>query len=91
MYPRQRINARPARSFWVSAANFYVLAAAVALAAFFLAMWMLHDGGDDQPWVPAGIAASAVLIGKSPVTRFCGTATRPELAATGIWLPTERK
>jgi len=63
MYPRQRINARPARSFWVSAANFYVLAAAVALAAFFLAMWMLHDGGDDQPWVPAGIAASAVLIG----------------------------
>jgi hypothetical protein len=63
MHPRYRINPKQTRSFWLSAANFYVLAAAIAMAAFFLALWLLHDGSGEQPWVPAGIAASAVLVG----------------------------
>lgn len=63
MHPRYRINLKHAGSFWLSAANFYVLAAAVAIAAFFLALWLLHDGSGEQPWMPAGIAASAVLVG----------------------------
>jgi hypothetical protein len=63
MHPRYPINPKRPKSFWLSAANFYVLAAAVAIAAFFLALWLLHDGSAERPWVPAGIAASAVLIG----------------------------
>jgi hypothetical protein len=38
------------------------LAAAVAIASFFLVWGILHDG-DDAPWVPAGIGASLILIG----------------------------
>ncbi len=37
-----------------------VVAAAIAL--FFALWWMLIVGGDEAPWVPAGLAASVVLL-----------------------------
>lgn len=50
------------RPFWLPASNFYILAAAVAIATFFLVWGILHDGADHTPWVPAGISASVVLV-----------------------------
>ena len=60
------IKTRPARArrpFWLPASNFYILAAAVAIASFFLIWGILHDGEDQAPWIPAGIGASLILIG----------------------------
>src|SRR5262249_34615984 len=49
------------RPLWLPASGFYVLAAALALAVFFFAWWMLQQGGDETPWIPAGLAASVIL------------------------------
>ena len=40
------------------------LAAAIVIAAglFFALWWMLVRGGDEAPWLPAGLAASVVLL-----------------------------
>lgn len=35
---------------------------AVAAALFFLLWFMLHNNGDEAPWVPAGLAASVVML-----------------------------
>jgi hypothetical protein len=41
----------------------YMLGAGAAAAAlFFLLWWMLHSSGDEAPWVPAGLAASVVML-----------------------------
>jgi hypothetical protein len=39
-----------------------VAAGAAAAGLFFLLWWMLHDSGDEAPWVPAGLAASVVML-----------------------------
>jgi tetratricopeptide (TPR) repeat protein len=39
-----------------------ILAGAIAVALFFALWWMLVSGGDEAPWVPAGLAASVVLL-----------------------------
>lgn len=45
----------------LSASSYYVMAAAIS-AAFFFLMWdILNDGRNETPWVPAGIAASVLL------------------------------
>lgn len=54
---------RHRRPFWLPASNYYVLAIAIAAAAFFLIWGVLHDGGDEVPWVTAGIAACVILAG----------------------------
>jgi hypothetical protein len=51
------------RPFWLPASNYYILAAAVAIAFFFLVWGVLHEGEDQAPWVPAGFGASLILIG----------------------------
>jgi tetratricopeptide (TPR) repeat protein len=33
-----------------------------AIALFFALWWMLVSGGDEAPWIPAGLAASVVLL-----------------------------
>lgn len=59
---RRRIQSmQRARSFWLSASNYYMLTAAIALAAFFLVMGVLREEGD-EPIIPAGIASSVVLL-----------------------------
>lgn len=41
----------------------YLLGAFVVAIALFLALWwMLVSGGDEAPWIPAGLAASVVLL-----------------------------
>jgi hypothetical protein len=51
------------RPFWLPASNYYVLSAALSTAFFFLMWGILHDAGDETPWITAGIAASIVLAG----------------------------
>ena len=41
----------------------YLMAAVItAVALFFVLWWMLVSGGDEAPWLPAGLAASVVLL-----------------------------
>lgn len=54
---------RSRRPFWLPASNFYILAAALAIASFFLIWGILHDGADQAPWIPAGFGASLILMG----------------------------
>ena len=54
---------RSRRPFWLPASNYYVLAVAVSAAFFFLVWGVLHDEGDDMPWVTAGIGSSMLLGG----------------------------
>ncbi len=51
------------RPFWLPASNYYILAAAVAIAFFFLIWGILHEGDEETPWIPAGIGASVILAG----------------------------
>lgn len=51
------------RPFWLPASNFYILAAATAIAFFFFIWWILHEGGEEIPYIPAGIGASIILGG----------------------------
>ncbi|MGE3466142.1 MAG: hypothetical protein AB7J13_04355 [Pyrinomonadaceae bacterium] len=51
------------RPFWLPASNYYVMAAAVSAAFFFIVWGLLHDIGDEAPWVTAGISASMLLCG----------------------------
>jgi len=53
---------RPSRAKIPSSTG-YLLGAFVAAIALFLALWwMLISGGDEAPWIPAGLAASVVLL-----------------------------
>ena len=45
-----------------SSAGYLVAAIVIAVGLFFLLWWMLVRGGDDAPWLPAGLAASVVLL-----------------------------
>ncbi|MBC8031276.1 MAG: hypothetical protein H7Z16_14275 [Pyrinomonadaceae bacterium] len=45
-----------------SSAGYLVGAFVAALALFFALWWMLVSGGDEAPWIPAGLAASVVLL-----------------------------
>lgn len=45
-----------------SSAGYLIAAVLAALALFFVLWWMLVSGGDEAPWLPAGLAASVVLL-----------------------------
>jgi hypothetical protein len=45
-----------------SSAGYLVLAVVSAVGLFFLIWWMLVRSGDEAPWLPAGLAASVVLL-----------------------------
>jgi hypothetical protein len=60
---------RHRRPFWLPASNFYVLAASISIAFFFLVWGILAEGrADETPWVPAGIGA-AIILGGAVVVR----------------------
>lgn len=42
--------------------GYMATAGATAAALFFTLWWMLHTSGDEAPWVPAGLAASVVML-----------------------------
>ncbi len=48
---------------WLPASNYYVLTAAAAIAFFFIAWGILHDAGEETPWISAGVGASIILAG----------------------------
>lgn len=54
---------RGRRPFWLPASNYYVLSVAISAAFFFLLWGILHDSGEETPWVTAGISASLLLCG----------------------------
>jgi len=45
-----------------STAGYMVAAGVTACALFFVLWWMLQTSGDETPWVPAGLAASVVML-----------------------------
>ncbi len=45
-----------------SSAGYLLGAFVAAIALFFALWWMLVSGGDEAPWIPAGLAASVVLL-----------------------------
>ncbi len=51
------------RPIVMPASNYYVLAAAIAVAFFFVVWGILHDSGDEMPWITAGISSSVILGG----------------------------
>ncbi len=78
-YPIQKFSAknqgrflvRPLRRlFWLTASNYYVLAAAAAIAFFFLVWGIFHDGDGETLLMAAGIGASLVLGGAVVVREF---------------------
>lgn len=54
--------------FWLAGPNYYVFAAAVSIAFFFVAWGILRDEEDQMPWITAGIGAS-ILLGGAAVLR----------------------
>ncbi|MDQ5845154.1 MAG: hypothetical protein M3539_07645 [Acidobacteriota bacterium] len=53
---------RPSRARMPSSAGYLIGAFVAALALFAALWWMLVSGGDESPWIPAGLAASVVLL-----------------------------
>jgi tetratricopeptide (TPR) repeat protein len=53
---------RFSRSKMPSSAGYMLAALITAVALFFMLWWMLVSGGDEAPWLPAGLAASVVLL-----------------------------
>jgi len=45
-----------------SSFGYMFAAVTIAVALFFALWWMLVSGGDEAPWLPAGLAASVVLL-----------------------------
>lgn len=45
-----------------SASGYMLASGATAAALFFILWWMLNSSGDESPWVPAGLAASVVML-----------------------------
>jgi hypothetical protein len=60
---RHTVQAIVRRPFWMPASNYYVLAVAVATAFFFLTWGILHEEGEEMPWISSGVGASVILGG----------------------------
>ncbi|HEY0049976.1 MAG TPA: hypothetical protein VGB68_11850 [Pyrinomonadaceae bacterium] len=57
------------RPFWLPAPAYYILAAAISAAVFFLVWGILHEG-EEMPWIPAGILASFSIATAVVVREF---------------------
>src|SRR6185503_11386785 len=53
---------RASRSRMPSSVGYMFAAIAAASLLFFALWWMLFTGGDEAPWISAGLAASLVLL-----------------------------
>ena len=51
-----------ARARMPSASGYMLASGSTAAALFFILWWMLNSSGDEAPWVPAGLAASVVML-----------------------------
>jgi hypothetical protein len=75
------VNTKTRRPFWLPASNYYVLALAVAAVFFFLVWGVLHDGGEETPWITAGVGASILMIGAVLLREVIFRRARARLAA----------
>ncbi len=62
MHSSGEMRRRASRARVPSSVGYLLGAFAAAMALFFVLWWMLVSGGDEAPWVPAGLAASVVLL-----------------------------
>jgi hypothetical protein len=60
---RRQIHYNYRRPFWFPASSYYILTVAITIAVFFLIWGILIEGGDENPWILAGISASVILGG----------------------------
>lgn len=60
--PADDFHGRPARARMPSSAGYLTVAIILAAGMFFGLWWMLVRSGDEAPWLPAGLAASVVLL-----------------------------
>lgn len=72
---------RARRPFWLPASNYYVLTIAVSAVFFFLVWGILHDGGEETPWITAGIGAGILMIGAVILREVILRRARARLAA----------
>lgn len=56
------LHGRPARGRMPSSTGYLVSAIVISVGLFFGLWWILVSGGDEAPWLPAGLAASVVLL-----------------------------
>ena len=56
------LHARPPRGRMPSSTGYLIVAIISAVGLFFGLWWILVRGGDEAPWLPAGLAASVVLL-----------------------------
>lgn len=56
------LHGRPHRARMPSSIGYLVSAIVIAVGLFFGLWWILVSGGDEAPWLPAGLAASVVLL-----------------------------
>ena len=59
---RADVHGRPPRGRMPSSTGYLTTAIIIAAALFFGLWWILVKGGDEAPWLPAGLAASVVLL-----------------------------
>ncbi|MCO6510463.1 MAG: hypothetical protein J5I65_06685 [Aridibacter famidurans] len=48
--------------FWLPAFSYYVLTGAVSAMVFFVIWGILYEGGEDAPWITAGVAGSVMVV-----------------------------
>ncbi len=53
---------RQPRGRMPSSTGYLTVAIIIAVGLFFALWWILVRGGDEAPWLPAGLAASVVLL-----------------------------
>ncbi|HEX8891140.1 MAG TPA: hypothetical protein VF779_18475 [Pyrinomonadaceae bacterium] len=56
------LHSRSSRDRIPSSSGYILAAGATAAALFFTLWWMLHSGGDEVSWIPAGLAACVVML-----------------------------
>ena len=56
------MHGRPPRGRMPSSTGYLTTAFIIAAGLFFALWWILVKGGDEAPWLPAGLAASVVLV-----------------------------
>src|ERR1044072_3130633 len=71
------------RPFWLPASNYYVMAGAVCALLFFLMWGLLHDGGDEMPWITAGVASSILMATAVVLREFILRRTPAQLVQPG--------
>ncbi len=61
-YGSESARRRASRARMPSSVGYLLAAFVAAVALFFGLWWTLVSGGDEAPWIPAGLAASVVLL-----------------------------